>query len=501
MKRTHILLSVAGLVVGVGACDGLKEAFTAHVDVVARAGSQELSTERLGAMVGNSSIPLQPDVVKAVADLWVGYQLVALSAARGDSLNDQKMIDEVMWAQIAQAKARKFFLQVAETFGAADTANLDQRYLQGEMFAAQHILFGAPREGLSAQRRDSIRRVAESVRARVTSANFGELAAQYSMDPGSKDRGGSLGVFKPGDMVPEFEAGVKALAPGAISPALVESDFGYHIIRRRLFEEVRSDFTAAVAGSSDQRAEQAYYEKLETEANVSVKPNVVAKVREVAKDPESFLSDKFVLASSRKGNFTTGKLARWILAFPPQAQIRPQLQQGPDESVESFVKAMVRNELLVAKADEEKVAVDEGDLSDIRATFRVMVAQAWQGLGVDPADSANAGKSASERERLYAARVDDLIDRMLKTGGQGYVDIPQPLADALRSKYSSRIITAGLDRATERATIVRAALDSTRARGGSGGAPGGAGVGAPQAVPPGTQLQPLPTTTPPGGGQ
>jgi hypothetical protein len=334
----------------------------------------------------------------------------------------------------------------------------------------------------------------------VTSANFGELAAQYSMDPGSKDRGGSLGVFKPGDMVPEFEAGVKALAPGAISPALVESDFGFHIIRRRLFDEVRSDFTAAVSGNNDQRTEQAYYEKLETEAKVAIKPDVVAKVREVAKDPESFLTDKVVLASSRKGNFTTSKLARWILAFPPQAQIRPQLQQGPDESVESFLKAMVRNELLVAKADEEKVTVDDGDLSDIRATFRVMVAQAWQGLGVDPADSANAEKSSAERERLYAARVDDLIDQMLKTGGQGYVDIPQPLADALRGKYSSRIVTAGLDRATERATIVRAALDSTRARGGSGSGMGGGGMGAPQVVPPGTQLQPLPTT-PPGGGQ
>ncbi len=496
MKRTHILLSVAGLVAGVGACDGLKEAFTAHVDVVARAGSQELSTERLGAMVGNSSIQLQPEVIKAVADLWVGYQLVALSAARGDSLNDQKMIDEVMWAQIAQAKARKFFLQVAESFAQADTSGLDQRYVQGEMFAAQHILFGAPREGLSAQRRDSIRRVAEAVRVRATGANFADLARQHSMDPGSKEQGGSLGVFPPGAMLPEFEAGVKALAPGGISPALVESEFGFHIIRRATFDEVHEEFAQAVAGTSDQRAEQTYYEKLEAEANVSIKPNVVAKVREVAKDPDAFLTDKFVLASSRKGNFTASKLARWVLAFPPQAQIRPQLQQGPDEAVESFVKAMVRNELLVAKADEAKVTPDEGDLSDIRATFRVMVAQAWQGLGVDPAAvAADADKPKAELERLYAARVDDLIDQMLKTGGQGYVDIPQPLSDALRAKYSSRIVVAGLDRATERATIVRAALDSTRSRGAGAGM--GGGVGMPQAVPPGTPLQPLPG----GGGQ
>lgn len=39
------------------ACDGLKEAMTAHVDVVARAESQELSVERLADLMGNSQVP------------------------------------------------------------------------------------------------------------------------------------------------------------------------------------------------------------------------------------------------------------------------------------------------------------------------------------------------------------------------------------------------------------------------------------------------------------
>ena len=79
------------------ACDGFKEAMTAHVDVAARAGSQELSVTRLAEMLGASKIPLRRDVVQTVADMWVNYQLLARAAAHNDSLNQQQLIDEAMW--------------------------------------------------------------------------------------------------------------------------------------------------------------------------------------------------------------------------------------------------------------------------------------------------------------------------------------------------------------------------------------------------------------------
>ena len=51
-----------------------------------------------------------------------------------------------------------------------------------------------------------------------------------SGDPGSKDNGGELGWMSEGQTVPPFEAAMKALAPGELSP-VVETRFGYHIIR------------------------------------------------------------------------------------------------------------------------------------------------------------------------------------------------------------------------------------------------------------------------------
>lgn len=64
----------------------------------------------------------------------------------------------------------------------------------------------------------------------VRGEDLSALAKQYSDAP-SGPRGGSVGVYLTGTMVPSFEDAVAEVEPGQIGP-VAESPFGYHVVRR-----------------------------------------------------------------------------------------------------------------------------------------------------------------------------------------------------------------------------------------------------------------------------
>ncbi len=78
--------------------------------------------------------------------------------------------------------------------------------------------------------------------------DFAELAAEYSVDPGTAENGGELGSFGLGEMAPAFEEAAFALNTDEISEP-VETEFGYHVIKV-------TDKTEAVEASLEDNQEQ-----------------------------------------------------------------------------------------------------------------------------------------------------------------------------------------------------------------------------------------------------
>ncbi len=106
----------------------------------------------------------------------------------------------------------------------------------GEMAAASHILVaykGAMRAAETTTRtKDEAKKRAEQILARAQKGGaFAKLADEASDDPSAKVNHGSLGKFTRERMVKAFSDATFAMKPGEIS-GLVETPFGYHIIKR-----------------------------------------------------------------------------------------------------------------------------------------------------------------------------------------------------------------------------------------------------------------------------
>lgn len=79
--------------------------------------------------------------------------------------------------------------------------------------------------------KEDVRKKLTALKERIAKGDdFSTMAILYSEDPGSSKKGGELGMFKRGDMRPEFEAVAFKLKPGEVSD-IVETEDGYHLIQ------------------------------------------------------------------------------------------------------------------------------------------------------------------------------------------------------------------------------------------------------------------------------
>ena len=137
---------------------------------------------------------------------------------------------------------------------------------------------------------DTARQLLAEVKAQPE--KFADLAREKSTDTVSAKKGGDLGTFGPGRMVPEFDKVAFALQPGEISD-VVKTQYGYHIImvaerkegEPKPFDQVKEQIRASLRNKVVQDQVQGHFDELKKAADLKVDENALARVTPPAPAP------------------------------------------------------------------------------------------------------------------------------------------------------------------------------------------------------------------------
>jgi hypothetical protein len=137
--------------------------------------------------------------------------------------------------------------------------------------AASHVLIafvGAANVPAAVTRdKEAARTLAQGVVARLERGESMAAVARELSDDSTAPRGGSLGAFNLGTMVEPFEQAVLALEPGELS-GVVESPFGFHVVRRDPLLQVRASHLYVGYAGADRVPEGVTRSKEEARARI-----------------------------------------------------------------------------------------------------------------------------------------------------------------------------------------------------------------------------------------
>jgi len=172
---------------------------------------------------------------------WALVELAPLIAAQAATDEELQAYVKEHGPELRQPERRKVqyvAIGLKEFTKPATDAEVEKYYAEhGQEFEmpkkarAAHILVRVSETGGSEAEDKAKAKIADVIRRAKAGEDFAKLAREVSEDPGTKDKGGDLGLVGKGEMVPAFEQAVFELKKGDVSPEPVRTPFGYHAIK------------------------------------------------------------------------------------------------------------------------------------------------------------------------------------------------------------------------------------------------------------------------------
>lgn len=227
-----------------------------------------------------------PEGKKELLDSMVVREII-LEQAKKDGVDKSKdvadRLDDLRKRLIVETYLKKKVEQEAQISDAELQKFYDEnkdKFKTGQQVKASHILVKTEKE-------------AQDILAQLKSGeNFENLAKKYSTDS-TAAKGGDLGWFSKGAMVPEFDKVVFGLKEGGLS-GVVKTQFGFHIIKVtgvrpagiRSFEEVKEQIKSTLLPGKQQEIFQKMKEDLKKNAKVTINEDVLKSLDLTAGDTQ-----------------------------------------------------------------------------------------------------------------------------------------------------------------------------------------------------------------------
>ncbi|HYU36678.1 MAG TPA: peptidylprolyl isomerase [Gemmatimonadales bacterium] len=451
------------MVLVLAGCSALRDAFSAHAQVAGTAAGQTLTVDRLAHLVGHAQrIPIRPEVLTGVANVYLDYAVLATELGRGRDLHDSALVLAAEWPMVAQLKWERYHDQLVATRGKLTPAQADSAFQAGTVRLFQHILIRIPQSAVPMVEQQKEKQATALLRqaAAQRGFNFAQLARRYSEDPGSKTRGGYLPATPRGQFVPAFDSAAWTLPPGAMT-AVVRTPFGFHIIRRPPLAEVRDSFRVDLENSRTAQLDSVYLDSVAKQRQLKIESGGPALVRQAVPQIASARSDNRTLATYRGGTFQVRDLARWLLALDPN-DVRG-VATASDAQLNQFLKVLAQRDMLLVEVDKAGVPLNAGDWRQLRAEHDSGVARLEGLLGLSPQLLKDSAATPAARVQLAMAHVDRYVDQAVTKGSAPFFPVPPFLASALRQGQPWSLNEAGIARAVESAQAIRAADTTVRA--------------------------------------
>ncbi|CAC9660789.1 SurA N-terminal domain-containing protein [bacterium endosymbiont of Bathymodiolus sp. 5 South] len=299
----------------------------------------------------------------------------------------REFFDENKQAFLEPQKVKVDFIELS-TKEIAKSIKVNDEELTG-LYEEEQARFSTEEERKAQHILVKTEKLAKTIIAQLKAGeSFAELAAKHSQDTGSKDKGGDLGFFAMGAMVPEFEAKVFAMKEGEVSSP-VKTDFGYHVIKLnkikakevKPFEALRSELTELYTEREVQKSIYKLTEQLSTLSyEVGLKETASQMALEL-KTSEFFTQDtkeydaKFVAAAYSDEVLSKGESSKLIELSEDKFMVLrinekiPQREKTFDEvkvEIDKHLSGLLAKTFIDNIANKITALLNEGDASTVK---------------------------------------------------------------------------------------------------------------------------------------